>query len=388
MATIEGYSGSIQDWIRGVDQVIQQAPPEWTDEDFFFQALHYLPPNFRRMVRYYPQLDPDFSQTWSCLKQNLLETYGKRDPDPPDESQEHSQSGDEYGKGYEQCDGDDSDHEEESYYDSEYSNHSENESDYEDDPDHSDRDQKGSDNSEYKTDYKEDPDQPNPNQSTYVDGLGNLPPATEFFCGIHQRLCTEENCYPRRSGNRIYSTYVEDGKVNDGRSFHNLESKNQPDLVQRTDNGRSFTYCGRHLKPCDDSCFFQQALLRLRLDPEADQEEWEDGLDNLPPAAEYFCIVHRELCTEEECHNLQFRNRLYDEPEAVYRCRQHDALCEIDCPYINEALNPRQETRSEPRWDCELHSRNCKATCPYIKLIIDDDELYDQEEWEDGLDNQ
>ena len=148
MATIEDYSGSIQDWIRGVDQVIQQAPPEWTDEDFFFQALHYLPPNFRRMVRYYPQLDPDFSQTWSCLKQNLLETYGKRDPDPPDESQEHSQSGVEYGKGYEQCDGDDTDHEEESHYDSEYSNHSENESDYEDDPDHSDRDQKGSDNSE------------------------------------------------------------------------------------------------------------------------------------------------------------------------------------------------------------------------------------------------
>ena len=88
----------------------------------------------------------------------------------------------------------------------------------------------------------------------------------------------------------------------------------------------------------------------MRLDPEADLEEWEDGLDNLPPAAEYFCHTHRDLCTEEDCVYLQdgMSSRYFDK-KAFYRCRQHDAHCDIDCPHINEALNPRQETRSEAR---------------------------------------
>ena len=116
----------------------------------------------------------------------------------------------------------------------------------------------------------------------------------------------------------------------------------------------------------------------LKLNPEAYQEEWEDGLDNLPPVPEYFCRTHKDLCSEEYCAYLRedLRSPYFNE-EAAYYCRQHDAHCEIDCPHIDEALNPRQETRSEARYRCDLHSRRpCKATCLLIKLLIDEDELY------------
>ena len=62
--------------------------------------------------------------------------------------------------------------------------------------------------------------------------------------------------------------------------------------------------------------------------------------------------------------------------EAAYECRQHDAHCDINCPHINKALNPRQEIRSEARYYCKMHSRNCKASCLLINLLLDEDELY------------
>jgi hypothetical protein len=329
------------------------------------------------MVRYYPQLDPDFSQTWSCLKQNLLETYGNRDPDPPDESQEHSPSEAEHGEDNEQGDGDDTDHEEESYYDSEDSNHSEDESDYEDDPDYSDRDQEGSDNSEYETDYEEDEDQSNLVQSTN-SGLSSICPRHQKHCDASCPTVQRIQKLGRILGSGLSSsTYNEDGKVNDEGSSRNLESEDQPNLVQSTHNGLSFI-CPRHQKQCYASCPYQRTLLLLKLNPEAYQEEWEDGLDNLPPVPEYFCRTHKDLCSEEYCAYLRegLRSPYFNE-EAAYYCRQHDAHCEIDCPHIDEALNPRQETRSEARYRCDLHSRRpCKATCLLIKLLIDEDKLY------------
>ena len=71
---------------------IRSAPKDWTDEDLFFQGLSYMPQKFCSKVRLYPELRREFTQTCSCLKQCLQETFGRRVPEPLDELWEQGQS--------------------------------------------------------------------------------------------------------------------------------------------------------------------------------------------------------------------------------------------------------------------------------------------------------
>ena len=122
---------SVEDWIQSMDQAFLQVPKDWTDEDLFYQSLSYVPHKFASQIRRYPYLCENFTNTWSCLKKCLLESFGRRTPEPPDEFWEHSQSETNDGKNQEQGDHD-AYSDEESYYDSEDADHSEYESDYED----------------------------------------------------------------------------------------------------------------------------------------------------------------------------------------------------------------------------------------------------------------